>query len=214
MAEGRSRTKAAARPETPRAETAQVSHTSEEDAAARLSRLQSGVARMRIRGWSMDVPRLMMVGGGALLLLGLAFIGAAWWGAAHTPYLFEQVPYLISGGLLGLGLTFVGGAFYFAYWMTRQVQETKRQATSLEDALGRIERALLDGAAQPSANARTSGARASANGSFVATAKGTMFHKPDCPVVSGRSDVRRVTAETKGLEPCRMCDPLGATAPA
>ena len=180
-----------------------------EEAAQRVERLREGVARLRIRGWSFDVPRLLMVGGGALLILGLAFIGAAWYGAAHTPYLFEQVPYLISGGLLGLGLTFAGGAFYFAYWLTRQVRDTKQQAEATQDALRRIEEALragLGGSGDGRAASRDRGA--AANGSFVATAKGTMFHRPDCVVVAGRSDLRRVSAETKGLEPCRMCDPL------
>jgi hypothetical protein len=207
MAERRQRT-----PKSAQGQTDARDGDGHDDSSERVERLKQGVGRMRIRGWSMDVPRMIMIGGGALLILGLVFIGMAWYGAAHTPYLFEQVPYLISGGLLGLGLTFVGGSFYFAYWMTRQVQETKRQSAATQEALGRIEEALREGGAPNGGGGSRTSSRASANGtSFVATAKGTMFHRPDCPVVAGRKDLKRVSADAKGLEPCRMCDPLGVS---
>jgi hypothetical protein len=50
---------------------------------------------------------------------------------------------------------------------------------------------------------------ASPNGEYVTTEKGTMFHRPDCTVVADRTDLRRVSADTK-LRPCKICDPLGA----
>jgi hypothetical protein len=56
------------------------------------------------------------------------------------------------------------------------------------------------------------GAVPSADGRFVATQGGTMFHVPTCAVVAGRRDLRKVSAEEPGLEPCRMCNPLGQAA--
>jgi hypothetical protein len=184
--------------------------SAEAGAAERVARLKDRVSKLRIRGWSMDVPRMLMLLGGVLLILGLLVIGAGWYGAAHTPYLFEQVPYLISGGLLGIGLVAAGGFFYFAYWMTRQVDETKRQAARTQEALERVQKALTEAlAAKPESNRAAAGRSAGSNGSFVATKGGSMFHRPECPVVAGRDDLRKVSAEGD-LEPCRMCDPLGA----
>jgi hypothetical protein len=177
-----------------------------------------------VRNFSFDVPRVLMIGGGALLILGLAFIGLAWYGAAHTPYLFEQVPYLISGGLLGLGLAFAGGFMYFAYWLTRLVRDNRQEADRAVQALAEIKRVLQNGGpvrgtnAQPepgSAAATRRGAGAGGdrgNGAYVATARGTMFHRPECPIVAGRSDLRYVDAE--GFSPCSICDPLGKEASA
>lgn len=179
----------------------------------RTERLREAVSGIRPRGGSRPVGRWLMIAGAALIAVGLPLILLGWWGAAHTPYVFEQIPYMISGGLFGLGLAIVGGLFYFAYWLTKQVQETRRQADETRTAIGRIGDLLASGAMSSAAGGHPAGrARSSGNGSFVATEKGTMFHRPDCAVVAGRSDVRQVSADAKGLEPCKMCDPLGAPA--
>ncbi len=207
----RRRGRAAPRPKTPAedgTEAAATREATDQESAAKADQLRERVSKLRIRGWNLDVPRMLMITGGVLLILGLVFIGAAWYGAAHTPYLFEQVPYLISGGLLGLGLVVAGAAFYFAYWLTRQVEETKRQAQMTEQALRRIEEALVASSNGSGGGSASSGG--SSNGAFVATAGGTMFHRPDCAVVAGRTDLKKVSAGARGLEPCKMCDPLGA----
>lgn len=64
-------------------------------------------------------------------------------------------------------------------------------------------------------SARSSGgsARGSVGGStggFVATPGGSMFHRQDCVVVDGKTGLRRVSGEEKGLAPCGICDPLAA----
>lgn len=180
------------------------------DADVRTERLRDAVSGIRTRGGSRPFGRWLMIVGAALIAVGLPLILLGWWGAAHTPYEFEQIPYLISGGLFGLALAVVGGLFYFAYWLTRQVQETRRQADETRAAIGRIGDLLASGAMSAAAGGHPSGRTKSAgNGSFVATEKGTMFHRPDCPVVAGRPDVRHVAAGAAGLEPCKMCDPLG-----
>lgn len=66
--------------------------------------------------------------GTALMTAGIAAILFAWWGVAHTGYVWEQIPYVVSGGVLGLGLTGVGGFLYFGSWLTRLVEE-QRQTT-------------------------------------------------------------------------------------
>jgi hypothetical protein len=180
------------------------------EADPRTERLREAVSGIRTRGGPKPIGRWLMIVGAALIAIGLPTILVGWWGAAHTPYVFEQIPYLISGGLFGLGLAVVGGLFYFAYWLTKQVHETRRQADETRVAIARIGDLLAAGAMTAAAGGHPSGRSSSAgNGSFVATEKGTMFHRPDCPVVAGRSDVKRVSADAKGMEPCKMCDPIG-----
>ena len=144
-----------------------------------------------------------------LFPLGLLVIGVGWYGAAHTPYLFEQVPYLISGGLVGLALVTGSGLLYFGSWIARSAN-TQRQATAeLTDLLTQIRDEL---AARPAAPAPAPRGRKEPNGQspFVATAHGSMLHRPDCSVVAGRRDLHSVPAEGSGLQPCGLCDPLAA----
>jgi hypothetical protein len=59
------------------------------------------------------------------------------------------------------------------------------------------------------ANGRSTGSTRNGGAQFVATATGTMFHLPDCSVVANRPKLRKVTGDEAGMEPCRLCDPLG-----
>jgi hypothetical protein len=65
--------------------------------------------------------------GGFLMPLGLTIIGFGWYGTAHTGYVFEQLPYLVSGGLFGLGLTFCGALIFFSAWLARLAQLQREQ---------------------------------------------------------------------------------------
>jgi hypothetical protein len=169
------------------------------------------MASVRSRGNRMPVERVLALIGAALVGVGIPLIILGWYGAAHTPYTFEQIPYMISGGLLGLALTILGGLFYFAYWLTRQVHETRRQSDQTEAVYRRIE-AMLSANGHGAAVAATAGSHAV--GEFVTTARGSMFHRPDCVIVKGRTDLQHVTGDEKGLKPCKICDPLGEAATA
>jgi len=176
----------------------------------RTERLRARLASVRARGAGIPAERIVALIGAALVGIGIPLIILGWYGAAHTPYTFEQIPYMISGGILGLALVVLGGLFYFAYWMTRQVHETRLQSDRTEAVFQRMEELL-------SSNGHgTKGevAPAAASGTFVTTARGTMFHKPDCVVVKGRKDLKRVSADAPGLKPCKICDPLGEVAAA
>jgi hypothetical protein len=72
--------------------------------------------------------QILTLVGGFLMPLGLTVIGIGWYGTAHTGYVFEQLPYLISGGLFGLGLTFCGALIFFSAWLARLVQLQREQA--------------------------------------------------------------------------------------
>jgi hypothetical protein len=137
-----------------------------------------------------------------LLPLGLLVIVLGWYGAAHTPYLFEQVPYMISGGLVGLALVTGAGLLYFGSWVARSAAAQERASEQTLALLREIRDGLGERPARTSANGQAEG--------FVATAHGSMWHRPDCSVVAGRTDLHPVGADGDGLQPCALCNPLSA----
>ena len=178
----------------------------ESDAAARLA---DGVRRLRIGSFHLG-ERVLMVAGFVAVGLGLLFVGLGWYGAAHTPNLYEQVPYVASGGLFGLGLIFLGGFFYFAHWLTELVKEHRTQSSALLEAINRLDEAVRHRVATTTetveAPAATSNGAASRP--LVATARGTMAHRPECVVTAGKRGLRAVSADD-GLDACKLCDPYG-----
>lgn len=82
--------------------------------------------------------RVLATAGAVLVPLGVALILLGWYGAAGTAAVFEQVPYLISGGMLGLGCMVLGGLCYFAWWLERLVAEVRRQGEQHVAAVDRV----------------------------------------------------------------------------
>ena len=177
------------------------------DAVLRQERLATNVKGLRVpRATFSFSDRWMLVVGGILLPLGVLLVLLGWYGASHTVLLFEQVPYLISGGLLGLALVIGGGFVYFAYWMTLLVREGRESRQDLQAVLLRIEDLLQQAGPQPQTRRAAAPVQTA---QLVATKTGTMLHRPDCAAVEGRDNLRTVTASTPGLTPCKLCDPLG-----
>jgi hypothetical protein len=193
----------------------------------------------RVKGFPLETTLLVL--GGLLLPIGVITIIVGWYGAAHTPKLYEQNDYLISGGLLGLGLVFIGGFLYFGYWMTRQIRTTNTATQQTLRALSRIEAQL--GAGPHSTNGNTNGYRAessyeddesnsapaagsrgrrrrdrseaerpgrtaTATEQLVATERGTLLHRRDCPVVANKENLRTVDADAPGFRACQICNPF------
>jgi hypothetical protein len=180
-------------------------------AVSRQNRLADRVASLRTRASTGSLDRWLLWIGGILLPLGFMLVFLGWWGTSHTVFVFEQLPYVVSGGLLGLAFVFAGGFVYFAYWQTVIVRELRTERREVVSALRRIQ-STLDGQGGVAANAtQSASATVAPTGAFVATPTGTMFHRPDCPVVARREDVRDIDAGQTELLPCGICDPLGET---
>ena len=157
--------------------------------------------------------------GAALVPLGIVIILFAWYGAAHTPYVQQQIPYLVSGSFIGLGLMVVGGLLYWAHWLYRiydqadlhHAEQLGRQEELFErliEAVAAPPRAAVLG--MPPAD-EAPAARAAGDGAdLVVTATGTNVHRADCPIVARRHvGARRLTvAELAGRPACRICQPL------
>ena len=181
-------------------------------AAGEQARLADSLARLRRRTKLVATERWLLVAGSVMVPLGAILVILGWFGAAHTGRLFEQIPYMISGGLFGLVLVIAGSFCYFGYWLARLVSDERQQTNQLLEALERIEGHLANGSTPPTRDAATAPARpplSSTRPEFVATLTGSLYHRPDCLVVADRSadDLRSVRAGAKGRTPCRICLP-------
>jgi hypothetical protein len=186
-----------------------VTGTTGSSALARQEKLADNVAGLRARSGRFTAnDRWMLVLGGTLLPLGVVLVLLGWLGASRTPLVFEQVPYLISGGLLGVALVVSGGFVYFAYWMTLMVREARKGREELTAGLARLEVLLAGVPAVGAPGGVANGASYAGAQRLVATRTGTMLHRPDCSVVSGREGLRAVAVDEAGMEPCRICEPL------
>lgn len=161
-----------------------------------------------------------VVAGSILIPVGVAGIIMAWYGAAHARVDQQQIPYLISGGLLGLGAIIAGALLYWAHWLYRIYDQADAQHQEFMQIQTEIRDALVSGGGRTAAGRRTQepaidvtagadGAAASAN-DFVATASGTNFHRPDCPIVARHPRGLRAVSQkaAKQLAPCRICEPV------
>lgn len=152
------------------------------------------------------VDRVMEVVGIALLPVGLTALLMGWLGVASNGHVFLQLPYVVSGGLVGVGLLFAAGSIYLASWISRTSAVQRRQNDQLLRAVQQLQQTI---AVLPLAGAGNGGApNGTASGQFLATPSGTMYHRPDCAIVTGREDLHEVTPDTEGMKPCGMCDPL------
>ncbi|HUC05459.1 MAG TPA: hypothetical protein VL961_08660 [Acidimicrobiales bacterium] len=89
-----------------------------------------------------DVRKIMQVLGMLAIGFGFVCIVLGWYGAAHSPYQFEEIPYIISGGLLGVALVIGGGILVMCAWSLRRVEESRRNAVAIIRSIDRLERAL------------------------------------------------------------------------
>jgi hypothetical protein len=100
-----------------------------DDAAARDAReirLAEGADRLRRGRRSMvGGPNFLLSVAATLMVFGVTAIVIGWVGAAHSTFVEEQVPYLISGGLLGVALTTVGALTFFTHWLTVSIREAR-----------------------------------------------------------------------------------------
>lgn len=161
----------------------------------------------------------LLIVGGTLLPVGLIVIGFGWYGAANTPYAFDQISYLISGGLLGLGLAFTGGFLYFGSWLAKIATDNSDAMNHLAETLAEMGEAISRAqvmvpvpvpqvhvpATSAHDRAETLPAVQSAQHQLVATEAGSMLHQAHCTLVRGRQDLRTASFDDPDLKPCRMC---------
>jgi hypothetical protein len=170
----------------------------------------SGAAPLRNNGYRI-LQVVLFVAGAVLLPLGLIVIVLGWYGAAHTPYAYDQLSYLVSGGLLGLGLTFCGGFLYFGAWLARIASDQRDSAKRLSDTLlvlaDVVSRASATNGSVGGAGAPAPAASRDAGAVLVVAGEGTTVHRADCSLIAHRDDLRPAGADAPGLTACRLCRP-------
>ena len=167
----------------------------------------NGAAPLRTNGAQM-LQVVLFVAGAVLLPLGLVVIVLGWYGASNTPYQYDQLSYLVSGGLLGLGLTFCGGFLYFGAWLARIAADQKETSKRLSDTL----LVLADVVSHSAAGARAGqlaqpAALRDPGAVLVVAGTGSTVHRADCPLIAGRDDVSPAGPDGAALSPCRVCKP-------
>ena len=131
-------------------------------------------------------------------LLGLLFcvagfivIALGWNGMAREACPDCQLPYIVSGGAGGVALVLFGAALLI---LAQLRAERIRLAEQIGDAL----RPLVHATAEDGSG-----------GGKVVAGKST-FHRPDCRLVKDKTDLDEMSltaARSKGLTPCRVCNP-------
>lgn len=176
--------------------------------AARPAGSGTGAAPLRNNGYRI-LQVVLFVSGAVLLPLGLIVIVLGWYGAAHTPYQYDQLSYLVSGGLLGLGLTFCGGFLYFGAWLARIASDNRDTAKRLSDTLLVLADVVSHSAAvaQNATAAATPAAQRDAGAVLVVAGNGRTVHRRDCSLVAHRDDLVPAGGDAPDLTPCRLCAP-------
>ena len=151
------------------------------------------------------LDRWLTVAGSVMLPTGVIAILLSWVGASRTPYLFEQIPYLISGGLLGVGFVIGGALLFFGSWIAGAGDRASAQHDQLVAALDRLRRDLdarLEGTGLGAATTSAS------SGDWVRTPTGTIRHQRDCSIVVGRAPTElEVVSADADLSDCKLCSP-------
>ena len=177
--------------------------------AARPAATGTGAAPLRNNGYRI-LQVVLFVSGAVLLPLGLIVIILGWYGAAHTPYQYDQLSYLVSGGLLGLGLTFCGGFLYFGAWLARIASDNRDTAKRLSDTLLVLADVVSHSAsvAQNGTGTPTPAAQRDAGAVLVVAGNGRTVHRRDCSLVAHRDDLVPAGGDAPDLTPCRLCAPV------
>lgn len=166
------------------------------------SRGEAGVAPIRDNHTRL-LQTILFWAGAIMLPLGLVVIVLGWYGAANTPYQYDQLSYLVSGGLLGLGLTFCGGFLYFGAWLARIGADQKEASKRLADTL----LVLADITSRSAATVEASAGVTEAADVPVTAGEGTTVHRRDCALIMHRRDLTPAGADWTGLTECRVCHP-------
>ncbi len=118
--------------------------------AGRTEEFLAGVYTLRVPSQTERRERRLYWSGIALAIAGLAVIGLGWWGASGTKYVYQELPYVISGGFFGVALVFLGAALFarysvarlLRYWLARLVADQQIQTDRVVEAIANLTEAV------------------------------------------------------------------------
>jgi hypothetical protein len=118
--------------------------------SGRLEQFVTGVHGLRVPNQSESLERRLYLAGIVLPALGLIVIWIGWWGASGTKYVYQEIPYIISGGIFGVALVLIGAALFARYsvarllrfWLARLVAEQQIQTDRVVNVIGSLAEAV------------------------------------------------------------------------
>lgn len=146
--------------------------------------------------WSKRTMQLAV----GMIAIGFLLVVLSWNGAAGVDTPEQQFPYLLSGAVPGLGLILAG----LTLALVQEIRKAVGTLTAKYD-----EMIVAMGEASPSASGPTA---VPTDGSQV-VAGATTYHLPSCRLVAERTDLQVMgpdAAASRGLAPCRICEPAEA----
>jgi len=167
--------------------------TGEPQGAAARDRFSGAVARLARRASRLDPVRVLAIAGSVGLVAGIVLVGLGWYDASGQSVVAKQLPYLVSATLPGAVLAILGGLMLpTAMWV----------ANARAMGVGPLP-VEMPGTASSGLEAATTPSAHPGSG-LVVTPQGRLVHRPDCPVVLHRGDIK--AARGSG-PPCRVCNP-------
>lgn len=155
-----------------------------------------------VRGWRAAGPVLRLLAPWLLAVAASVALFLGWYGVSGTPVPAKQLPYLVSGGLTGVALMVLAAAAFATGDVRRRLADLDRVERKIDSLYALLTEEL---AAVPAAEP----------GGLVALDRGTSYHLAGCRLVTGKPAARPVAPEdvaTRGLRPCRLCDPPATAA--
>jgi peptidoglycan/LPS O-acetylase OafA/YrhL len=109
----------------------------------RVEQFLAGVYALQIPSQTERRERRLLGAGIVIAVAGFAVIGMGWLGASGTKNVYEEIPYVISGGIFGASLVMVGAALFARYsaarllrfWLARLVADQQIQTDRVVDAI-------------------------------------------------------------------------------
>lgn len=138
--------------------------------------------------------------GWAALAAGAVLCVVGWYGVSGERYAERQLPYLASCTIPGAALI-VAGAVLLAHGRDTLA------AARVEELHGLLVAAEPTGA---DGSGRAGGAPVAVGDELLAVPGGTLWHRADCPLVTGKTEAVAVDANLvagAGLGPCPICEP-------
>ena len=138
-------------------------------------------------------------------LLVVALLIGAWMAVSDQLVFTRQVPQLD----LAVIATMAGGVAN-VLWIAHGRAAVRRRKANFLRQVGVVLPATLAANAERAASTATIGAGLE----FVTTARMTRYHRPDCPLVDGKSVHPFTSPDDTDRRPCGLCRPTGSSASA
>jgi hypothetical protein len=114
--------------------------------SSRVEQFVTGVQKLNVANDTDRLERRLYWAGIALPIIGVIVIWLGWWGASGTKYVYQEIPYVVSGGIFGAALVILGAALFARYsvarllrfWLARVVADSQMQTDRVVDAIERL----------------------------------------------------------------------------